>query len=372
MTSYSTSDNIYFININDFEIQRKKHKYINETLRQYCHKIKEEINNNLLEWDRNKKYSNPYEFINTNFDNNTESICKYKPLSRSFFKLIEILNYYSFFKNDNAITSFHLAEGPGGFIEALSYYRKNDKDLYYGITLIENKKHVPKWKSYENYINIHKNINFEYGHDKTGNLLNKNNLLYIYNKYKHSIDFVTGDGGFDFSQDFNKQEESSLNLIFSQILYAICIQKKEGNFVLKLFDTFTYLSTELIYLLNYLYADVYFIKPQTSRPANSEKYIVCKNFLMLDNTTDIINYLFSKFDIIIQNNVTRIFKNDIPQYFKDKIEEINSIFGQLQIEHIQCVLVYILDSNKKINLDNLKKSHLLKCLKWCKKNNLPY
>ena len=283
MTSYCISDCIYIIDSKQLNFETEKHKYINETLRSYSHKIKKEIDNNIKEWEKNKKYSNPYEFINTNFDNNTEPICKYKPLSRSFFKLIEILNSFSFFNfNKKNIVSFHLAEGPGGFIEALSYFRNNKNDIYYGITLIENKKHIPKWKSYENYLNIHKNINFEYGKDKTGNLFNKSNLLFIYNKYKHSIDFVSGDGGFDFSDDFNKQEEISLNLIFSQIIYAICIQKKGGHFVLKLFDTFTHLSLDLLYLLNYLYEDVYFIKPYTSRPGNSEKYIVCKNFLMIE------------------------------------------------------------------------------------------
>lgn len=373
MTTYCISDCIYIIDKKYLNFELKKHNYINETLRNYSHKIKKEIDNNIKEWEKNKKYSNPYEFINTNFDSNTEPVCKYKPLSRSFFKLIEILNSFTFLNfNKHKINSFHLAEGPGGFIEALSYFRNNPNDIYYGITLIENKKHIPKWKSYDNYLTIHKNIKFEYGVDKTGNLLNKQNLLYIYKLYHNSIDFVTGDGGFDFSDDFNKQEEISLNLIFSQILYAICIQKKGGHFVLKLFDTFTCLSLDLLYLLNYLYEDVYFIKPHTSRPGNSEKYIVCKNFLMLDNTKFIINYLIENFHYIVQNKVTRIFNFTIPQYFKDKIEEINSIFGQTQIEHIQSVLIYILDSNKKVNLENLKKSHFIKCSKWCKKNNLPY
>ena len=52
------------------------------------------------------------------------------------------------------------------------------------------------------------------------------------------MDFVTGDGGFDYSINFNQQEEDSLNLIYAQILFAI-ILKKGGSFVLKLFDTFT-------------------------------------------------------------------------------------------------------------------------------------
>jgi len=129
------------------------------------------------------------------------------------------------------MVSFHLAEGPGGFIEALSNYRNNDKDIYYGMTLMA--EDIPKWKHGDIYLKLHKNIILEYGEDKTGNLYSKKNLESIYSAHKHSIDFVTGDGGIDFSNDFNKQEESSLNLIFAQIVFAMCIQKKRGVICIK-------------------------------------------------------------------------------------------------------------------------------------------
>ena len=66
-----------------------------------------------------------------------------------FFKLIEICNTFDLFNNNSAkpITSFHLAEGPGSFIEALTYLRFNTKDIYYGMTL-ENAEDdsVPGWR----------------------------------------------------------------------------------------------------------------------------------------------------------------------------------------------------------------------------------
>ena len=370
MTSYSISDIICVLETSNINlIYDQSMSYINETLREYSHSIKKEIDNQSKLWDKYKKYSNPYEFINTSFDIHTLPICNYKPLSRSYFKMIEILNHYSF-SFPSTIISFHLAEGPGGFIEAISNYRKNNDDIYYGMTLIEGQDNIPKWKKKELYLNIHKNIILEYGIDNTGNLYNKPNLEYVYNKYKHSIDFVTGDGGFDYSMDFNKQEEKSLNLIFSQILFAICIQKKGGSFVLKLFDTFTSLSVELIYLLNYLYEEIYIIKPLTSRPANSEKYIICIRFRMVQNIEDIIKKMIDNYDLC-NKNITSILNNEIPLIFLDKIKDINSITGQTQIEYIQHVLSYMLDENRKTNLENIKKSHLLKCIKWCKKHNLP-
>ena len=49
--------------------------------------------------------------------------------------------------------------------------------------------------------------------------------------------------------------------------------KKSGNFFIKFFDTFTEASLQMIYLIALLYEEVYFVKPNTSRYANSEKYI---------------------------------------------------------------------------------------------------
>ena len=40
------------------------------------------------------------------------------------------------------------------------------------------------------------------------------------------MDLVTADGGFDFSIDFNQQEQMAGKLILTEILYAIIMQKK--------------------------------------------------------------------------------------------------------------------------------------------------
>lgn len=370
MTSYSISNIIYILETNNIELNYDHSlHYINTTLREYSHSIKMEIDQHAVLWEKYKRYSNPYEFINTPFDPYTPPVCSYKPLSRAYFKMIEILHHYSFHFPD-VMTTFHLAEGPGGFIEAIANYRKNEKDTYYGMTLISERENIPKWKKNEVYLNLHKNIILEYGKDRTGNLYSKENLQYVYERYKHSIDFVTGDGGFDYSDDFNKQEENSLNLIFAQIVFAMCVQKKGGSFVLKLFDTFSSLSVEMLFLLNYLYEDIYIIKPLTSRPANSEKYIVCMHFRMVQNLDEIIEKIIVQYDLETRT-LTNVLNIDIPLIFLDKMKDINSITGQCQIEHIQSVLSCMLDEQKKSNLEHVKKIHLIKCIKLCKKYNLP-
>ena len=369
MNSYNINETITIIPSLNITYNNKMN-YINETLRLYTHSIKLEIEPILSEWDKNKKFFNPFEFINTSYDTNTSSICSYKPISRAFFKMIEIINHYRFVFPKN-MKSFHLAEGPGGFIEALQYIRQNDYDMYYGMTLMTGDKDIPKWDKSSYYLNKHSNIIIEKGDDKTGNLYSLENLLYVEKHYKNSMDFITGDGGFDFSIDFNKQEESSLNLIFAEICFAMVMQKKGGSFVLKVFDTFSYCSVELLYLLTYLYEEVNITKPLPSRPANSEKYIVCTNFRMVPNLNILIKNVIDNYSLIKTHQLSSILNVSISNHFLDKIKEINSIFGQTQIENILSILTHIMDDTKYDKQEQIKKSHLGKCIKWCKKNNLP-
>jgi len=151
----------------------------------------------------------------------------------------------------------------------------------------------------------------------------------------------------------------------------MALQKKGGSFVLKIFDTFSYCSIQLIYLLSYLYEDVCITKPLPSRPANSEKYIICNNFRMVGNIHVLLEQIFKKFNYIKTNKLTSIFKNPISNLFIDKIKEINSIYGQSQIENIISILNNIKDTTRNEKQEQLKKSYIGKCVKWCTKNNLP-
>jgi len=369
MNSYNIIEIITIIKEIDLEFDGPIF-YINETLKKYTHSVKLEIEKVLKEWDINKKYSNPYEFINTSYDSQTLSVCSYRPISRAFFKLIEVIHHYKF-NFPNKLNSFHLAEGPGGFIEAIQYVRNNPSDTYYGMTLMTGNKEIPKWDKMSFFLNKNPNIVIEKGADQTGNLYSIENLKYVYEKYKHSMDFITADGGFDYSTDFNKQEECSLNLIFSEICFAMVLQKKGGSFVLKIFDTFSHCSIQLIYLLTYLYEDVCITKPLPSRPANSEKYIICNNFKMVSNLPSLIEQILKNFTLIKTNKLTSIFNNPISNLFIDKIKEINSIYGQSQIENIVSILNNIKDNTRHEKQEQLKKSYLGKCVKWCSKNNLP-
>ena len=60
------------------------------SLQRYSVKIKSLIDKHLNDWDQIKKYTNPYEFVHTTIPGQKISVSKYKPISRAFFKIMEI------------------------------------------------------------------------------------------------------------------------------------------------------------------------------------------------------------------------------------------------------------------------------------------
>ena len=369
LSCIKTTIDIYNIDIefgmNDIVISKSLNNYINS--------MKQQIDNYMSSWDIYTKYTNPYEYIHSSIPETKVSICKYKPISRSFYKMIEICNLLHILDNYNReLKSFHLAEGPGGFIEAIDMLRNNKNDIYYGMTLIDDKSNfVPGWKKSDTLLKKNSNIIIEKGKDKTGNLFNYDNLLYCYDKYKSSMDIITGDGGFDFSIDFCNQEIIANKLIFAQVCYAIILQNTGGTFILKIFDVFTQATIDILYILSMYYSKVYIIKPNTSRYANSERYLVCKSFKG-GVSENLIKHLYSIFKKLnTDNNIRRFLNIDVPYLLLNKIEEINAIIGQQQLENILQTL-NILDNSKSDKLESLKKNNIQKCVQWCIKNRLPY
>ena len=348
----------------------------NPSLHFYLRQSKEQINNNYKEWDVYKKFTNPYEFIHTNYDKKNY-ISTLKPLSRAYYKMIELINVFNLYKDEqNPLKTFHLAEGPGGFIEAIVDMRKNPLDKYYGMTLINNSDNIPGWKKSVEFLNKNPNIYIEKGATNDGDLYSYDNLIDMIDKHKHECDLVTGDGGFDFSIDFSRQEINATRLIFSQIIFALFLQKDKGAFILKVFDLFIKSSIDLIYFLNIFYDEVYITKPKTSRYANSEKYIVCLHFnknklktiekrllnvFKVCETIDFSEYLIQSFLDMEYN-----------YQFKKSIEEVNAIIGQQQLNIINNTLIMIKKNNFNNKLDNDKRKHIQLCVNWCKENNIPY
>ena len=357
-----------FLYIDFIDDMEQPENIISYSQTNYVYELKERIELMEKDWDIFKKYTNPYEYIHTNIPLKNYCVASYNPLSRSYFKMVEVLHTFKLHDISRDIRSFHLAEGPGGFIEALCNTRKNPRDIYYGMTIASdmNDPNVPGWKKTKNYLQQNKNIYLEYGSDNSGDILNIDNFIYVCEKYGSSMDVVTGDGGFDFSGDFNLQEVNISKLLFAQVAFAVCLQKKGGSFVLKIFDSFMQHTIDLLYILSSFYEKVYIMKPHTSRYANSEKYIICKGFYHSSNQRffAILHRAFEKMIRPVSNSplyTHRLLSIPIPYYFHTKIEEYNAIFGQQQIENIHYNLLLIDNKHKQEKIEYLIKNNIEKC-----------
>ena len=387
---------------------------ISNSLSYYLNDIKKQISVYEKDWDTYKKYTNPYEYIHTNIPNKKHGISKYKPISRAYFKMIELINTFNIgIDSSHPIRSFHLAEGPGGFIEAVAKLRMCREDSYIGMTLLDttnytnNDSHIPGWKKTDSFLREFKNVKIENGIDGTGNILSFNNFVYIHETYGSSMDLITADGGFDFSDDFENQELNMVPLIYGQIIYALCMQKQGGCFVLKIFDIFMQQTVDMMALLSSMYQQVYITKPNTSRYANSEKYIVCKGFIPI-SSFHLYPYLYNSFQDLCRNInnkqskvefISSLLKGETSSIFISKLEEYNIIFGQQQIENIHTTLMLLLsekyggeynnynngyhhndnikpyrnrDNHIHSNIRKIVKNNIQKCIQWCIKHKNEY
>lgn len=380
----------YLQNNNNLEINKfLKQEHIlnqneNKLLTYYKNKINLPYYNKY--WDIFKKYSNDYELIhntNSRFKGNQNSIANYNPLSRSYYKLWEIISDFNLLDYNYNIKTVHIAEGPGGFVEAVVNYRKKHKffnDQVFGMTLKSFDRGIPGWKKSESFLNKNKNVSITYGKDGTGNIYILHNILHLKGVIGgNNCEFITGDGGFDFSEDFNNQEQLSYQLIFCQIIIALTVQKKGGTFVCKFFDSYSLLTVKFLWLLNNAYKSVIITKPLTSRPANSEKYIVCQNFQGIDS-----NYLESLYTVVDNwNNLNKgsfiidIFGQDVPDYYIKIIEDNNNFILFHQLKNIIKTLKLIkwnYQNNEKIKKELVDsyiiKNQINKATTWCLKYNI--
>ena len=235
-------------------------------------------------WELRKKITNPYEAIfSGSSDIPFPSLAQVQPLSRSYFKMIEMFDILAFWKNihKRPFRSAHVCEGPGGFIQATIqglYERKVPIHSIFAMTLRPTKSHIPGWRRSIKFLRKYPQIKLEYGTDDTGNILSFENQRDFCLKAEDSSLF-TADGGFDFSVDYTKQEEMSFSLLLASFTMGLRCLAKGGTMIIKLFDIYSEATQDLFLGSARLFEQFTIYKPATSRPCNSERYFMATGYL---------------------------------------------------------------------------------------------
>jgi len=333
------------------------------------YKYKDDLN----DWNAVKKLTNPFELIHIPSKGVNNSVAYYIPVSRSYFKMLEMLKQFEFFKGceQRTLTIANLAEGPGGFIEAIVKNRKDYLDNIFGLTLRGNSRSVPNWRRMQYALaKLNKNYEIQPNVDLSyGDLYQEEEIRRFTYKVKSVAHLITADGGFDFTSSFNYQEQVSYRLIFSEILTSLHIQATGGHFVCKIFDIFSILSMKMIYLVYCFYEEVYIFKPQTSRPANSEKYLVAKNFRGIEPCW--LQKLREIQDNWIKDGKSTldIAGLTLPNDFIQSIFKFNQMFVNAQVDNIEQTLKFIYQPPSKSAYKKIITQQVQNGIEWCEKYN---
>lgn len=243
--------------------------------------------------------------------------------------------------------------GPGGFSEYV-LWRKKWHAKGFGMTL----KGPNDFKLEDFYAASSELFEPYYGEggvDGDGDITRPENInafrnFVLDNTDRKGVHFVMADGGFSVEGQENLQEILSKQLLLCQFLMALSVVRTGGHFVCKTFDLFTPFSVGLIYLLYCCFERVCLFKPITSRPANSERYVVCKGLKV--GIDDVREYLFS---VNIKLNQLRNTDSDVnlvvplmvikgDHEFNDYMIRSNESYCSLQIKALAKIHAFVQDT----------------------------
>lgn len=258
-------------------------------------------------------------------------------------------------RDNNSYTSMHFAEAPGNFILALYHklkteyqhidwnwhansYRPREKndDGYLGDTYGLMRKYNKQWK---------------YGCEGNGDITSPANIRsWIADNIKY--DLVTSDVKYS-PQDMDFAEEENVNtpVQFGQVLCTLGVLARGGTAILKFLTLYEKQTIDIIALLCSVFTHIYITKPETSRPYNSEIYLVCMDYKNtrcphMENLLHHLNYTRNVSNI-------RFLDGDIDPELLLHINRVNKYLYFRQSSHLQAQYA-LYKKYRKYNNDQLE------------------
>ena len=343
MSYYMLPKNYNIINVNPSFTLNKCSPYLSQSLLNCYYQTKNQIieifssdpkfeNNS---FDDAIKIINQYEFIFSKVTGFQMSVSKLKHKTNIFYDLLEIfnnLNIFEHFKHINNLKILHISPNYIDSVDCLKIFREEQ---------IED-EHI-----------FYKNINDAY------NDLNKFNFIF-----------------------FETDNETYLTSVIESLLIILKNQADNGTAIIKISNVFYKPVVDALYLLSSLYDKVYMCKPNTNNISSFDRYIVCSN-LKINKQPQPHLHLHLKFNYLkllvfikkLDNkNILEILDFKIPYYFKNKIDDLNIILGQQQIDSLDYIVNLYKNKNKSNDdkIENIKKKNIEKSVSWCEKYKIPF
>ena len=322
MSYYILPKNINLINVNPQYSDQKCLPYISYSLLNYYIQVKQQIiemfsndidlSNNTFDYAT--KIINPYEFIFSKVPGSKFSVSKLKPTTNIFYDLLELstnLNIFDNFKESQNINFLHITPNHTDSIECFEIFREG----------LSN-KHI-----FNDTINLNTDIQ----------------------SFENNFDFIF------YEVDFSNYFESFIKAII--IIFSS--QNSNGVSIIKIGDIFYKPVVDILYILSSLYDKVYICKPSTNNITSYERYIVCKNFVHDEQSNTYLKLNYLKLFIFLKKledkNIVSILDFNIPYYFKNKLDDLNIIIGQQQLDALDQIISIYKNKNKDDKIETIKK-----------------
>ncbi|KAI1716391.1 ftsJ-like methyltransferase domain-containing protein [Ditylenchus destructor] len=182
--------------------------------------------------------------------------------------------------SDGYFRSLHLCEAPGAFVSLLKRAMTTRKWQW----LMNSLNPYHEWNSRQHMLFddtfIFQHLeNMAFGPDDTGNIFTWNEgYLSDMTNENGKFGLITADGSFDCTDDPLAQEIRIHHLIQQEVKIAMKCLSPGGHLILKMYTFFQPQTIEILSEILSHFREVLCQKPSSSKPGNSEVYLVCLFF----------------------------------------------------------------------------------------------
>jgi hypothetical protein len=336
MSYYILPKNINNINVNPKYSNDKCSPYVSYSLLNYYNEIKQQIIDMFTyEYDLSDncieeaiKIINPYEFIFSKVPGSKFSVSKLKPKNNIFYDLLEIytnLNIFESFKSFMSMNILHVSPNDDDAIECFEIFREGLQDIHFSSKIID-----------------------------LDNDLSNIKMNFIFYEIDSTNYFVS---------------------LVQSVITILRNQNYNGTTIIKIGNIFHKPVVDILYFLSSLYDKVYITKPSTNNITSFERYIVCKSFQHNENSFTYLKFNYLKLLIFIKKiedkHVCSLLDFEVPYFFKNKIDDLNIIIGQQQLEALDQIISIYKNKNKDDKIETIKKNNIQKSVSWCEKYKIP-
>jgi hypothetical protein len=269
-------------------------------------------------WEKWVKIINPYEKIYKIVKTNN---------NKEFYKYFEIFKYYNILKKE-ITNSVHFGQtsffGAKVLLEKFENLNWHAEDYYTELNdtekngIVESSSNVSLLHLSESELNLF-NIKDIHGNSRFFNI----DMIEDHNF--ENADIITCDISIDTTHDPINQEQLSFRNFVSQVNTSLKLQKKGGSMIIKIYDTFTRPTCQLIYFLASLYKNVEIIKPRSSRYSDSDKFLVLIEYNGIQT-----KYLEELLNSWKKDVYCRVLGIEIPEEIERKMYKYNNFLVENQ------------------------------------------